>query len=602
MLRLQNTILEMVAKGESLERTAERLCREIEDLVPSVVCSLLTVDAAGLLHPLAAPSLPDHYSAALDGVAIGPKAGSCGTAAYLRRSVAVTDIASDERWAPFRELALPLGLKACWSTPICDDRGRVLGTFAFYYRECRGPSALEEQLVVTCVHLCSIALERHARVMERERLANVDALTGLANRLSFNNAISKLSCDEPGAWALFVADLDNLKVVNDTFGHQTGDALIRVVAGRIEEACRPDRVFRIGGDEFAIIVLDENGLADLDALARRVLDAVGAPAECNDHLIQPRITIGGAVVSAMDRLVETVRQNADFALYHAKEMGRGRFVRYWAGLGTAITHRLTAIRDVQLALREDRVDAYYQPIVRLDTGEIVGVEALCRVIAPDGRVIPAADFCEATADANVASDMTELMLERAARDYAGWLNLGIEIDHLSFNISSADFHLGKLHRQVAEAFRRRNLPLERLIVEVTEGVYLGRHDSIIAREINALRKKGLRVALDDFGTGFASLTHLLTVPVDVIKIDKTFIEGLAPNGPSSVILAGIFDIARNLGITVIAEGIETQEQATQLKRFGCPLGQGFLYSPAVDRGTITAMLSEQVGRKGAVAA
>ena len=599
MLRLQKVILELVAKGRTLEHTAERLCLEMEEILPEVVCSLLTVDHAGLMHPLAAPSLPAEYSQALDGTSIGPNAGSCGTAAYLREPVSVTDIASDPRWESYRDLALPFDLRACWSSPICDASGRVVGTFAFYFRECRGPNEAETELVATCVNLCTIAFERHERVLERDRLANVDALTGLANRNCFNDAIAHLRCDVPGSWALLVADLDNLKVVNDTFGHPTGDALIKEVATRIEAACKPDRAFRIGGDEFAIIVQDAQALRDIDRAAENILEHLARSAPCNGHLITPQATIGGAILSHKDEFPESVRQNADFALYHAKETGRGGFVRYWPGIGTAITHRLAAIRDVREALTEGRIDAYYQPIVRLDTRRIIGLEALCRLTTPDGKVRSAGEFCEATADAHVALGLTETMLARVAADLRRWIDMGIDCGRVCINVSSADFQMGRLHQQIARALERERVPLNRLAVEVTEDVYLGRRDNVVAREIKVLRSSGMRVALDDFGTGFASLTHLLNVPVDVIKIDKSFIARLSPEDASSAIIEGLFRIAQGLGIGVVAEGIETESQVEQLASFGCTLGQGFLFSRAVDRETITAML--QAGPLSAVA-
>ena len=183
---------------------------------PDLVCSILSVDQQGFLHPLSGPSLPEEYSASIEGVAIGPTVGSCGSAAYSRSPVAVTDIETDSRWDGFRELPLASGLKACWSSPICDSRGRTIGTFAFYYREKRGPTEAEQTVVDICVHLCAIALERHERVLERERRAYTDALTDLPNRASFNAILSTLSCDEPGAWTLLLLDLDNLKIVNDT--------------------------------------------------------------------------------------------------------------------------------------------------------------------------------------------------------------------------------------------------------------------------------------------------------------------------------------------------------------------------------------------------
>ncbi|GAA0330699.1 hypothetical protein GCM10009087_46130 [Sphingomonas oligophenolica] len=590
VLRLQNIILEMVAKGEGLKRTTDRLCVEVERMVPDIICSVLTVDHAGLLHPLSGPSLPESYSAALDGLAIGPNTGSCGTAAYLQAPVSVTDIEHDPLWANYKQLALPLGFKACWSSPICGSQGRVLGTFAFYYRRHRGPSEIEEKIVGTCLHLCAIALERHERVLERDRLANVDGLTGLSNRACFSAALGALTCAEPGAWALLVADLDNLKMVNDTFGHHAGDILLEEVASRIAAACEPDKAYRLGGDEFAVIVQAPEALRDLDAAAARILERLIEPVQCDGHLVHPQATIGGAILSHADHGADSVRQNADFALYHAKETGRGGFVRYWPGIGTAITHRLSAIRDVGIALRESRLDAYYQPVVRLDTREIIGLEALCRLTTESGEIVSAAEFSDATSDMLVASGMTELMLSRVASDIRAWLDMGIPIQHVSINLSAADFQRGGLDAQLIRAFQRENVSLEHLIVEITEDVYLGRGALVATREIKAIRRKGLRVALDDFGTGFASLTHLLTVPADVIKIDKSFIGRLTPEDASSAIVEGLFLIARKLGIHVIAEGIETESQLSQLRDFGCLFGQGYLFSRPVDRHATTDLL------------
>ena len=593
VLRLQNLILEMVAKGETIESTADRLCREVEGLQPDVICSVLSVDRSGLLHPLAAPSLPQAYSAALDGISIGPNVGSCGSAAYLRTPVAVIDIERDPRWENFKGLALPLGLKACWSSPICNAKGDVLGTFAFYYREQRGPTEFEQEVVATCVHLCALALERHERVVERERQANIDTLTGLGNRACFNQALAAVPCTTPGAWALLVIDLDNLKTVNDTFGHHVGDLLIQQAASRMAAAAAPDGVFRLGGDEFAVIVQNPEALREIETTANALIEAIVVPAECDGHLIHPKATVGGAVLSREDHIAESVRQNADFALYHAKETGRGGFVRYWPGIGTAITHRLKAIQRVGAALKEDRIDAYYQPIVRLDTREIVGMEALCRLSEDDG-IISAADFCEATSDAHIAFGITERMLARVVGDMRVWLDMGLPLARVSLNVSSSDFYRGKLDEQLTSAFARENVSLEHLMLEVTEDVCIGQRDDVAARQIKAMRAKGLLVALDDFGTGFASLTHLLTFPVDMIKIDKSFINRLAPGNPSSAIVRGLLDIAREMNISVVAEGVETEVQAAQLRALGCSLGQGFLFSRAVDRDAFTQMLRQDL--------
>ena len=261
-------------------------------MVPGIVCSVLSVDGARL-HPLAGPSLPGSYSAALDDLTIGPLVGSCGAAVYWRQAVAVTDIARDPRWAKFKDLALQLGFKACWSTPIFSG-DRVVATFAFYFHEQRGPSHLEQQIVDASVHLCAIAIERDERVRERQRLTYMDVLTGLPNRGQFNQGLSDKAEQNGGGWGIILIDLDNLEFVNDTFGHGTGDELIQVVAARIASVAGKERTFRIGGDEFAIIV-DTAGSPTLSTLAGEVLDVVKQQARCGSHAVVPRVTMGGYV-------------------------------------------------------------------------------------------------------------------------------------------------------------------------------------------------------------------------------------------------------------------------------------------------------------------
>lgn len=590
MLHFQNTILEMIARGETLEATTDRLCHQIEKLLPGVWCSVLRVDGNGLLHPLPGSSFPDGYTARLEGLMIGPLVGSCGSAAYLGKAVAATDIATDPRWIAFKEPVLALGLRACWSSPICDAEGAVLGTFALYFPEKRGPTPREKEVVASSTSLCAIALERHQRVIERERKAYVDALTDLPNRASLDVALERLPSAEPGAWAFLVVDLDNLKAVNDTFGHAAGDALLQVVAFRIAASVAPDRVFRMGGDEFAVILQGAEALASIESMAHHILDALAVPADCDGHVIVPRATIGGAVLSADDRDAKSVRQNADFALYHAKETSPGGFILYWPGIGSAIKTRIEVIRDVDAALSEGRIDAFYQPILRLDSRAIVGMEALCRLRKPDGEVVSAAEFHQATSDASVASHLTERMMAIVAADARSWLDQGIPLQHIGINITSADFHSGTLYARLEAAFGRENVPLKHIILEVTESIYLGQRDPIVAREIKVLRAHGLRVALDDFGTGFASLTHLLTVPVDIIKIDKSFIDRLVQGDPSLAIVEGLIGIARKLDIRVIAEGIENEAQASLLAEIGCQFGQGYLFSQAVSRQIATGLL------------
>lgn len=589
MLEAENRTLRLIANGLSLRETIQHLCREVEDILPNVVCAVASIDSCELLHWPAADTLPTEFRHAIESMAVKLDSGSRGLAT-AHVPVHVLDIAENPTWNLLGGPSCHAGIQACWSAPIAGKDGETVGILALFLREQRAPLEQERAIIAACVDLCEIAFRRHRQALDRERRANVDALTGLPNRGAFNAALAGLGCDVPGSWALFVIDLDNLKAVNDTFGHQAGDGLIRAAGERIARVMSPDVTFRLGGDEFAVIVRRPAALIDLDSTAAMIFDALERPADCDGHSVVPGATIGGAALSASDADALTVYQNADFALYHAKETGRGGFVRYWPGIGTRITHRRDAVRDVSAALQDDRIDAYYQPVVRLDTGKIVGVEALCRLRNEGGEIVAAQAFHEAMADAHVASELTGLMLSIVARDVRSWLDAGIPVGQVGVNVSVADFCTGDLIGKVKQSFGGADVPLDHLILEVNEDVSLSRCAAIVGRKIKLLRESGVQVALDDFGTAHGSLTHLLDVPVDAIKIDRSFIARLWPEDPSIAIVEGLIDIARRLDIRVIAEGIETEVQASQLWMMGCKLGQGFAFATALDRNATKGLL------------
>ena len=590
LLLLQNIILEMVAKGEPLKPTMDRLCLEVEALVPGTVCSVLTLDDSLRIRPLSAPNLPIEYCRAFDGTPIGPNVGSCGTAAFRREPVSVRNIRTDPLWSNVDVSHLPAELVACWSSPILDARQRVLGTFAFYFRENRDPTEIEEQAVQTCAQLCAIAIERDSQKIEHHRLAFIDTLTGLANRAGFNKTMTSLQRESSGAWGLLLIDLDNLKKVNDTFGHLCGDRLIACAAESIASVVPAEQAFRISGDELAAIVRLEEAQESFSEVAERILDALKTPIDYLGHAIVRSATIGGAIIADPNKDVEFAQRNADFALYHAKETGRGRFVLYEEGLGTSITHRLGAVRLVSEALNEDRIEPFYQPIVDLGSGEIVALEALCRIIARDGPIVPAGDFHEATADVLVASELTQRMIAKVAEHFREWRDMDVPLRQVGINVTASDIREGKLSDHLTRAFKEVGVPLSLVGIEITESVCISDPTDAISQQISALRKLGVSVALDDFGTGHASLTHLMTVPVDVIKIDKTFVDRLQPDSASFAIVRGLIAIARDLGIQVIAEGVETALQVAQLRSVFCPFAQGFHFLQPISHPEITTHL------------
>ncbi|MDP3318110.1 MAG: EAL domain-containing protein, partial [Bosea sp. (in: a-proteobacteria)] len=553
---LQNDILEMIARGEPLAAVMNNLCLRAEAIAPGTICSVMTLDERQRLVALAAPSLPASYSQAVTGTPVGPRVGSCGTAIYRGEPVCVTDIATDPLWQGFEDLVLPLGLRACWSSPITARDGRVVGSFAFYYDRPRGPDELEHRIVATCVHLCAIAIEHEEVRSHNHRLAYYDTLTALPNRASFNEAITRLTAATPLDFGLMLIDIDHLKAVNDTMGHAAGDALIATVGTRIQSVAGEAVAYRIGGDEFAVILPRGTTAAQMRATACAILAAMAPPLDHDGHGIMPSVTIGAALAGEDGEDGVTLRQNADFALYHAKEIRRGGYVRFKDGLRTSITRRLQIRRDVDLALTEGRIIPYYQPVLRIDTDEIVGLEALARMRLPDGRVASAVEFQEAMADPKAAHRITGQMLNAVAADMAAWQSAGIHFQHVGLNVTSADFEKGDLVQRIVRAMERAGVRSQHLVIEITEQVFMGSRKDGVARTIEALRERGILVALDDFGTGFASLTHLLDFPVDIIKVDRSFIAAAQSSAKSSVIVEAMVGIANRLGMKIIAEGIE----------------------------------------------
>jgi diguanylate cyclase (GGDEF)-like protein len=584
LVYLQNLILEMVARGEALRTTADRLCCEVERLVPGGICAIWKMEPDRTLRLVAGPSLPADHIMALDGVNLDAGHRPSDPETFHSFGIPYADVDTDSLWTAFRAV-LPPDLPARWSSPILSGE-RLIGIFTFYFSDERGPNDFERELAATILQLCRIAFERDHGLRVNQRLLYTDSLTGLHNRACFEEALAEPP--SAGGSALLLIDIDHLKTVNDTFGHGTGDSLIRLVASRLAAAAAPHRAFRIGGDELAVL----GDCKDVVPLSERILATLSQPADCAGHMLVPSITIGAAVRAIDDHSGIVMRQNADLALYHGKDDGgRGTLVLYSPVLRTRMNRRLRVIDQLRRALAQGRVEARYQPIVRLDTGAVTGFEALVRIREQNGRIVPASDFCDAFADARNAAEVTRAMLRAVSGDLRSWLDGGIAVGRVAINLAPADFAHGNLVQEVQDIFVAAGVPLDRLALEITESVYLGRRELLVQRQMDALRDLGIKLALDDFGTGYASLTHLLFTPVDTLKIDKSFVDHLDNDvRAGGAVINGLMRIAEKLGVEVVAEGVETIDQRERLIELGCRMGQGHLFAEALDREAVGTLM------------
>jgi diguanylate cyclase (GGDEF)-like protein len=568
---LQHEILVAAASCDDLHAVLGLLCRRIEELTTGAVCSILSIDADRLIRPLAAPGLPDHFSTTVNGMPIGPCAGSCGTAAWRGEPVEVADIATDPLWDRYKALVLPLGLLACWSTPIKSRDHAVIGTFALYYSQRRRPTELERQAVEVSTHLCTILLEQQEARERIHRLAYYDAVTGLANRSLFGERLAEyLSGDAAMATdvALLCIDLDDFKSVNDTFGHMAGDELLKQVGGRLRACAAESFVARLGGDEFAVI--GRFGIDEAIPVAKRITLAMHEPFTLGGNIVTTRASVGLTVGSPGTVDGHTLMKQADFALYEAKEARAGQWRVYTRDLQRKRTERRRVEHDLRQALANGDLWLAFQPIFEIASGAVKGVEALVRWDHPQRGSVPPADFIPLAEQCGLMPSLGQWILTAACSAAVRW---PAEIV-LSVNISPAQIQMPGFVDTALHILHASGLPARRLQVEITETALLA--DADRAREvIDRLKKEGVRVALDDFGTGYSSLSHIRQFPMDTVKIDRSFIEEFGSNSMSTAIVSAILHIAQQLDIVSTAEGIETSDQLELLRAAGCTMAQGF---------------------------
>ncbi|MBA3519993.1 MAG: EAL domain-containing protein, partial [Rhizobiales bacterium] len=417
-----------------------------------------------------------------------------------------------------------------------------------------------------------ITEEREAR-SRMWRLANHDALTGLPNRRCFGARLEALLAESGGADALLLIDLDHFKDVNDTLGHDVGDALLHAVAERLSEAAGDsDMVARLGGDEFAVLTRVPDPSSAREWAARLLAD-LRRPMPVAGQVSSVRFSAGLAIAPRDGSSAAEILKNADIALYSGKLRGRNALVNYAPHMRDSMERRVAVCSEVRSGLERGEFLPFYQPKVALRTGEIMGFEALLRWNHPSGMRAPGA-FMPAFEDHEIALNLGKLMLSRIVSDMQIWRGSGLAYGHVALNTSAAEFTGFDLAEHVLDLLSAAGLPAESLGIEVTESVLLGRDAESISPTLRRLHAAGIRIALDDFGTGYASLTHLQQYPVDIIKIDQSFIRKISTDSGSQAITCAVLGLGRSLGMTVIAEGIETPEQAALLTAAGCDGGQG----------------------------
>lgn len=436
---------------------------------------------------------------------------------------------------------------------------------------------------------------------ENRRLANVDTITGLANRKAvtahLEGAVDTYTSDQT-PFALLLLDLDRFKNVNDTFGHAVGDELIRVIGKRLDLYFETlGIVGRLGGDEFAVIVPRVSSAEDIEPITKGLLKCVNEPARLDGRLLYPGTSVGVALCPLHGTTPVDLMLAADVALNRVKETERGKTLIFDEDLRAELLRADAIEAGLRGAIGTDQLSVAYQPKVDLATGRYLAAEALVRwQDAKLGRVSPA-DFLTIASERGLMPRVSRHIMTQVGQDVLNWRRAGIDFGQIALNVHPIDLKSPDLLLRNIEELERRGVGPHDLIIEVTEGCFVGRGNDAAMMFLDTLAERGYEISLDDFGTGHASLSHLRGLPVKELKIDHSFVARLTEQGDDRAIVAATTEIARGLQIRCVAEGVETPQQRDILAQLGIEIGQGYLWSPPLNRSEFVSYVHQHVQAK-----
>ena len=448
------------------------------------------------------------------------------------------------------------------------------------------------------------AIERHRAERRLVELAQIDQLTGVANRYLFRDFLDRQIARAErhgGAVALLLIDLDRFKAINDTYGHGAGDGVLQAVAKRLERSIRQsDLVARLGGDEFTVVMGDITAQPFLQRTVDRILDVLAEPIVCDGIAMDVGASIGVAIYPDDARTVDALIASADLAMYTAKRQPAPAYHFYTGAMRDQANRRLALERSLKDALKEQELFLLYQPQAELKSGKIVGVEALLRWQHPEFGLVSPSEFVPIAEESGAILRIGAWVLDEVCRQLAEWNAAGIDELHVAINFAARQFLDGSLPEIVSATLRRHNVETHQIEIEITESDILQQPEEV-GKMLVRFGEMGVRVSLDDFGTGYSSLTHLRSFPGALIKIDRSFIANIPQSSNEAAIVRSLIGMAHDLGLRVVAEGVERPDQLHFLRAMDCDMMQGFLLSrprpaeaiPALLRGSQRLLLADQ---------
>jgi diguanylate cyclase (GGDEF)-like protein/PAS domain S-box-containing protein len=455
----------------------------------------------------------------------------------------------------------------------------------------------ENKSISHFVGVFSDITKRKENEAELRKLANSDTLTGLPNRSYFQANQARLVKNKI-PHALLVFDLDNFKKVNDSMGHEVGDLLLCKVANRIKTVGRKvDTVYRLGGDEFSIMIEDTNDIHTITTIAKNILRTIAQPLKLKNQEIVLYSSIGIVLYPEDGTSPQELLKNADTAMYHAKHTGGNQYQFFNSSMNKKAVKRLQIEGLIRHGLKEDFFSVFYQPKIEISTGKVAGMEALVRFETPSKGIISPVVFIPVSEETGQIIDIGETVLRKSCFATKEWLDAGLFDGRIAVNLSAVQFTQPNLVGMIESILRESQLPAKHLELEITEGTVMDSPQKAIETMLQ-IRAMGIHLSLDDFGTGYSSLAYLKKFPLNTLKIDKAFVDDIETSEQGRNMVATIVTIAHNLGLQVVAEGVETNQQLSFLSGLRCEQMQGYLYSkPLPQKDFRSYLLSHQITDK-----
>lgn len=585
-------ILEMIAKGTSASEIYQTIILLYQERHPGMCCFIHQIEDNILIHG-GVPSLSQAYSDAIHGIENTPNIDSYGTTSHTGLRVIVENIAEDPKWENLKQFALPHGMRCCWSEPIKSSNGKVLGVFGMYYNHPALPNEDESNDLTSAGMLTSLVMEREQNQKRIRDLAYKDHLTGLSSRaylhLNITDLIKECALYDR-KFSLLYIDLDNFKDINDNLGHDVGDEHLREIGSRLTKITKEaDIIARLGGDEFCIIIKELDDSDNAKKVAKRCINTISKPTFLSGRKYIQTCSIGVAHYPADGIDLQSLLKAADTALYTAKEQGKNQYAFYNKKLTEKAEYRFKVEQYLKEAIENQTLSLVYQPQFNINTGKVIGVEALSRWYHPQLGDVSSMDFIAIAERIGMIKPLTECVLKNACNQAVAWKKSGFPAIRMAVNISPSHFIDSDFLPFIKRVINETGMNPCDLELEVTENI--AQTDPQNTSIFKDLKELGVLLAIDDFGTGYSSFASLKHLYIDFLKIDKYFIDDMLTDKKTRLLIASMIEIGHNLGYEIIAEGVENPKQTKLLKDLGCETAQGFLFSKPIIADDVATILS-----------